>query len=415
MISLSRYFTCSFLAFFGAVIHAFISREQLYPATVYLYNSRIFFFISRNMIFALVCLIWQLVKHLFFGSLRDSEIEALKEQVQTEFMEVLYIVLSFYAEILESGFWMLTTFLFIKTLHLLVKERVNHIGTISSVPMSSHVRIVSLTNLLVILDFMFIYSFIVSVAQTWPEPTPLIFLFQYLFLAISVVSAYATYASYVFSMFFGGQSKGKSIYAFVLDIACDLIHFYMNVTFLYIAFVSHRLSLSVLYQLRISYIKVLNRVAACIRYWKITTNMNKYLKEATPQDFYENDTTCIICRDEMFLFGAKKLPCGHIFHVDCLLSWMQENDSCPTCRSSVVRHEKNSIIVQQRRNPSQSYRTGPAETATSRHESDESENGAMERVTSNQHQARLQAAVRAASIYGKSCVSIHIQSSSHGI
>lgn len=47
------------------------------------------------------------------------------------------------------------------------------------------------------------------------------------------------------------------------------------------------MSLSALYQLRISYIKVLNRVTACIRYWKITTNMNRYLKEATPQDFYE--------------------------------------------------------------------------------------------------------------------------------
>ncbi|XP_039117178.1 ERAD-associated E3 ubiquitin-protein ligase HRD1B-like [Dioscorea cayenensis subsp. rotundata] len=212
---------------------------------------------------------------------------------------------------------------------------------------------------------------------------------------------------------FWRTSKGKSIYAFILDIARDLIHFYMNATFLYTAFVTHRMSLSALYQLRISYIKVLNRVTACIRYWKITTNMNRYLKEATPQDFYENDTTCVICRDEMF--RAKKLPCGHIFHVECLLSWMQENDSCPTCRSSVVRHEKNSIIVQQCRIPSQSYRTGPAETATSRHESDESENGVMERVTTNQHQARLQAAVRAASIYGKSCVSIHIQSSSHGI
>ena len=60
---------------------------------------------------------------------------------------------------------------------------------------------------------------------------------RYMFLAISVVSAYTTYASYVANMLIGGQSEGKSIYAFVLDIAHGLIHFYMNVTFLYIAFV----------------------------------------------------------------------------------------------------------------------------------------------------------------------------------
>jgi len=30
--------------------------------------------------------------------------------------------------------------------------------------------------------------------------------------------------------------------------------------------------------------------------------------------------------------AAKKLPCGHLFHLYCLRSWLAHHNSCPTCR-----------------------------------------------------------------------------------
>jgi hypothetical protein len=46
------------------------------------------------------------------------------------------------------------------------------------------------------------------------------------------------------------------------------------------------------------------------------------------------DATCIICREEMS--SAKKLPCGHFFHVHCLRSWLERQQTCPTCRAPVL-------------------------------------------------------------------------------
>ena len=42
---------------------------------------------------------------------------------------------------------------------------------------------------------------------------------------------------------------------------------------------------------------------------------------------------CIVCQDDMQC-GEKALqmPCSHTFHSDCILPWLAEHNSCPTCR-----------------------------------------------------------------------------------
>jgi E3 ubiquitin-protein ligase synoviolin len=35
----------------------------------------------------------------------------------------------------------------------------------------------------------------------------------------------------------------------------------------------------------------------------------------------------------------KKLPCGHIFHFYCLRSWLERQQSCPTCRRTVLDND----------------------------------------------------------------------------
>ena len=52
---------------------------------------------------------------------------------------------------------------------------------------------------------------------------------------------------------------------------------------------------------------------------------------------FRSDATCIICREEMTT--AKKLICGHLFHVHCLRSWLERQHTCPTCRALVVPPE----------------------------------------------------------------------------
>lgn len=71
-------------------------------------------------------------------------------------------------------------------------------------------------------------------------------------------------------------------------------------------------------------------------------NMNTMYPNATAEELASSDNVCIICREEMVPNGtAKRLPCNHIFHVSCLRSWFQRQQTCPTCRMDVLHPPAN--------------------------------------------------------------------------
>ncbi|KAI9112544.1 hypothetical protein K1719_016467 [Acacia pycnantha] len=55
------------------------------------------------------------------------------------------------------------------------------------------------------------------------------------------------------------------------------------------------------------------------------------------QDMLERQDTCIICEEEFELGDTVKvLECGHSFHTDCLLPWLEKyRNQCPICRSTL--------------------------------------------------------------------------------
>lgn len=42
---------------------------------------------------------------------------------------------------------------------------------------------------------------------------------------------------------------------------------------------------------------------------------------------------CVICKEDMLVKGhGACIPCGHVFHLDCLGPWLAGNSNCPICR-----------------------------------------------------------------------------------
>ncbi|KAH7571487.1 hypothetical protein JRO89_XS04G0061100 [Xanthoceras sorbifolium] len=399
MMRLQTYAGFSLMATLAVIYHAFSSRRQFYPSMVYLSTSKISLVLLLNMGLVVMCILWQLTKRIFLGHLREAEVERLNEQSRREIMEILFAITIFRQDFSVSFLSMVTTLLLIKALHWLAQKRVEYIETTPTVPMLSHIRIVSFMGFLLLLDCLFLYSSVKFLIQTRQASVSLFFSFEYMILATTTVSTFVKYVFYVSDMLMEGQWEKKAVYTFYLELIRDLLHLSMYLCFFLVIFMNYGVPLHLIRELYETFRNFRIRVADYVRYRKITSNMNDRFPDATPEELNASDSTCIICREEMTT--AKKLICGHLFHVHCLRSWLERQHTCPTCRALVVPPENGaSTAGGQRGARPAAHQPGTSTASTS---AQGSVDGAVDNNLSR-HQARLQAAAAAATIYEKSFV-----------
>ncbi|EFH64562.1 hypothetical protein ARALYDRAFT_315468 [Arabidopsis lyrata subsp. lyrata] len=427
MIQLRVYAGLSTLAALVVIYHAFSSRGQFYPATVYLSTSKINLVVLLNMGLVLMLSLWNLVKIVFLGSLREAEVERLNEQAWRELMEILFAITIFRQDFSVGFISLVVTLLLIKGLHWMAQKRVEYIETTPSVTLLSHVRIVSFMVFLLLLDGLLTYSSIRQLIQSRKASMSVFFTFEnlmpafkhkrymkhlskiaeymgegrrYMILATTTVSIIVKYAFYVTDILKEGQWEGKPVYTFYLELVRDLLHLSMYLCFFLMIFMNYGLPLHLIRELYETFRNFKIRVTDYLRYRKITSNMNERFPDATPEELSVNDATCIICREEMT--SAKKLVCGHLFHVHCLRSWLERQNTCPTCRALVVPAENATSTASGNRGPHQESLQQGIGTSSSDGQGSSVSAAASENMS--RHEARFQAAASAASIYGRSVV-----------
>jgi len=102
------------------------------------------------------------------------------------------------------------------------------------------------------------------------------------------------------------------------------------------------------------------------RFRAATRDMEKKYPKVSDEQLSEmRDRTCIICREE-FVFGTetsmdipRKLPCGHVFHHRCLHSWLERQQSCPTCRMDVLKKENDQSQTPNQENQARYHENAP--------------------------------------------------------
>lgn len=178
MVKLGRYAALSAGGAVAVIIHAFKSREQFYPAMLYLATSKINLVLLLNMALVVMCMIWQAIKTLFLGSLREAEVERLNEQLWREVMEILFAMTIFREEFNVIFVAMITVLLFIKAFHWLSQTRVEYIETTPSVSRLSHFRIITFMAFLLSLDLLFLQFSVSHLLRTRKASVSLFFAFE---------------------------------------------------------------------------------------------------------------------------------------------------------------------------------------------------------------------------------------------
>ncbi|XP_028410123.1 E3 ubiquitin-protein ligase AMFR-like [Dendronephthya gigantea] len=99
-------------------------------------------------------------------------------------------------------------------------------------------------------------------------------------------------------------------------------------------------SLVLCMQLRSLFHDIKHRLAKHRKIIRVRKIVGQRFENASVEMLEElSDNKCAICWESMQ--KAKKLKCGHLFHSDCLCSWLVHDSSCPTCRHSLEEEMKD--------------------------------------------------------------------------
>ncbi|KAK0437498.1 hypothetical protein EV421DRAFT_1827835 [Armillaria borealis] len=385
------YGTLSTVAVCAAVANALKNYSNFYSVAIYLSKSSRSVLVFANFAFILALLCGHVLQKIFFGSLRPNEIERLYDRLWFFVTESLLAFTIFRDEFDAPFATMFGFLLFVKAFHWLASDRIEWMDQrpYPGPSLLFHVRMSTLFVILWTTDFLMLL-FAVENTLEYGVGGMVLFACEYGILMASVANSIAKYvlSAYDFrrASIHGGDNappwEQKSMWTFYIELITDFSKLTTYLCFFAIILTFYGLPLNIVRDIYFTARSFVTRLRALHRYQTATRNMDQRYPNATQEELSSTDHTCIICREEMTLpqtpadpapegpnMTPKKLPCGHIFHFHCLRSWLERQQSCPTCRRTVL--ETNPPGVQggrDRRAPGlQAQRNAPAPNHVGNH------------------------------------------------
>ncbi|KAG1851666.1 hypothetical protein F4604DRAFT_1592364 [Suillus subluteus] len=362
----------STIAVSATITNALRCHSNFYSVAIYLSKSNRSVLILANFGLLIALLCGQLVQQIFFGALRPQEVERLYDRLWFFVTESL-LAFTIFRDDFDIPFALMFGFLlFVRSFHWLASDRIEWMDQrpYPGPPTLFHVR---MTTLFVILWCTDLLMFAVAVESTLKNGIGgmMMFASEYAILMASAMNTTAKYGVCVIDLRRARQRGGenappwqnKSMWVFYIELVTDFLKLTTYLLFFLLIVAFYGLPLNIIRDVYLTGRSFVTRLRALVRYRAATRNMDERYPDASEEEMSAmTDRTCIICREEMFIHDVsgnqgensgsnpaqqnsdgpnttpKKLPCGHIFHFYCLRSWLERQQSCPTCRRSVLEN-----------------------------------------------------------------------------
>ncbi|XP_074604705.1 E3 ubiquitin-protein ligase synoviolin B-like [Brevipalpus obovatus] len=317
--------------------NAYFQKKQFYPSVVYIIKSNPSMAVIYFQAFVFVLLMGKLMRKIFFGQLRAAEMEHLIERAWYAVTETCLAFTVFRDDLSPKFVALFTLLLFLKCFHWLAEDRVDFMERSPNISFLFHFRVISLLSLLGSLDISFVNLAYHSTLSKGAS-VQLVFGFEYAILFTAVINILLKYGLHCLDLRRENPWENKAVCLLYTELLMGLLKVLLYLAFIVIMMKIHTFPLFAIRPMYLSIRALKKALNDVIMSRRAIRNMNTLYPNATTEDLVNNDNICIICREEMTSNGtAKKLPCNHIFHISCLRSWFQRQQTCPTCRMDVLR------------------------------------------------------------------------------
>jgi len=355
MVNIKLFATVSIVLFGFCTIISYIDVISHPDYTINIPTSRFFLLIVESLlstkirIISVVCMAFcsllifgKLVQLLFFGHLRTDESRKIHDRVlnyilfKIVFSGVILELLG-WEDILSCVLWF-TVLGFLKIFALLCNDRLSFLLTTANINTSKHSRIFTLLNIIFISNI-FWFSYCFYLFETTYD-VYLVLTFECFILFLDTTQTIIKYLIFViFKNHINWESQTK--YMYHTELVTDTVGLLLTLTHycqvLYMHGISFTLIDAVLFlNMRKVFNRLRQKINAYMNYRKLAKAMDSVFPTVKRAEFEtgEYDDICLICRDQMET--GKKLPCGHVFHESCILSWLEQQNTCPTCREPLM-------------------------------------------------------------------------------
>ncbi|KAK3086154.1 hypothetical protein FSP39_014404 [Pinctada imbricata] len=294
-----------------------------------------------NTAYCCLILLGKVIQRLVFGSLRVMESQHLKDKFWNFlFYKFIFIFGVMNVQTVEEVVLWVAWFTMLGFLHLLTqlaKDRFEYLSFSPATPRITHGKLLALLFVLLCsTGNLIIISCLVGL-----QAGITIFAFlaaECFILGIRILHVLVRYVIHLWDMNTPSVWENRSLYVYYTELGFELAvlsvdfghHLHMLLwgnIFLSMA------SLIICMQLRFLFYEFKRRLQRHKNYRRVVRNMEARFSMATQEDIQQNNDNCAVCWEKMDT--ARKLPCGHLFHNACLRSWLEQDTSCPTCRTSL--------------------------------------------------------------------------------
>lgn len=294
-----------------------------------------------NSAYCCLILLGKAIQKLVFGELRVSEEQHLRDKFWNFlFYKFIFIFGVMNVQTLEEVVsWVawFTILGFFTLLTQLSKDRFEYLSFSPIAARGVHVKLLCL--LFVILLCSFALLFLSGYVGLQAGPTIFAFLAaECLLLGIRALYVVVRYVIHLWDMTVSSVWENKSMYIYYTELtfelsalAVDFAH-HLHMLLWGNIFLSMA-SLVICMQLRYLFYEFKRRINRHKNYRRVVQNMEARFPMATKEELQIHNDNCAVCWERMD--SARKLPCGHFFHNSCLTSWLEQDTSCPTCRTSL--------------------------------------------------------------------------------
>uniref|UniRef100_A0A1A8N3F6 E3 ubiquitin-protein ligase AMFR n=1 Tax=Nothobranchius pienaari TaxID=704102 RepID=A0A1A8N3F6_9TELE len=321
----------------SAVSNTDLARTVLW----YLVTDSLFVWVLVNTFCCSLMLIAKMIQYVVFGPLRVIEKQHLKDKFWNFiFYKFIFIFGVLNVQTVEEVVMWCLWFSALVFLHLMVqlcKDRFEYLSFSPSTSMNSHVRVLCLLVSL-LLDCCGLAVVCGLLGASHGMHTLSFMGAECLLVTVRTGHVIMRYSIHLWDLNHPGTWESKGTYVYYTD-------FIMELSMLFLDLMHHihmllfgniwlsMASLVIFMQLRYLFYEVQRRIRRHKNYLRVINNMEARFAAATPDELAANNDDCAICWDAMLT--ARKLPCGHLFHNSCLRSWLEQDTSCPTCRTSL--------------------------------------------------------------------------------